>query len=930
MKSDDTGRLAWVMSAFSFRWGTDTPESLAEAARRAGFAGVLMTDLGGVYGAIRLAAACGRLGVGAIPGARLRLSGGRITVGALEGGWGQLCRLITASHLPDRVDPSSALEDSDRLFAVAGPGPRETERLRSGGFRGRIYVPVPPGSVLPDLPAGTLPLPARPCMFAGPESPGVHEILRRVDRLLESPWVTGELLPDHRMPVASADSWPRRALEAGRELLETVSGEPAERRYDPPEIGPDDPGLLRSILLARLGELYPGAAAAEARLDMEFEALAGAGLCGYFLIFHEILSYCRENEILAVARGSAGGSLVARLLGLSAVCPIRWGLSFHRFFNPLRSRPPDIDLDIDSSRRDQVFDWFLRRWGARAAAVSVLGAYRSRSAVRFSAAAAGMGPEEIEALSRASGNPGDPVWARGDNGSILREAGLLKGLPAGIGPHPCGLVVCNGPVESRVPVQGCSGGLEVTQFDKDGVEHIGLLKMDLLGHRGLSALASASRDPLLELAAVQDRLDEPAVLLLSRGATIGVPHVESPAMRGLLREMNPSGVEDVARALALVRPGASAGGGRERYAAGGDPRTPACLSNLLRENRGVMLYQEDVSEAACVLLGLPPDRGDLMRRRLKAGSVGREEIAALCLAAGHSPETAEKGWELLSGYAGYGFCKAHAVTYAVEACAFAGLKTRCPARAMAAFMAAGGGFYNPRVYVEEARRMGIGILPPGVNTGEWLCRPTGDGSLMLGFSLIRGMGSTEYGKLAGARPHLSPASVRDSGIGPGLASVMAAAGCFDEMGLSRSEAAWAVKCGGFGLFPEGLPPPPLPGYTREYRVLSEMEAMGVTTEVHPLEIMERPPGTVPAWDPPRRGRFSLWGRAVSLRSLGGGAGFVMLEDPTGVADVFLPAPGYRDAERILRRPGATLVLRCSAGERGRVSAREVLPGPVLG
>lgn len=930
MKSGDTGRLAWVMSAFSFRWGTDTPEALAEAARRAGCTGILMTDMGGVYGMIRLASACRRLEVGTVPGARLALPGGALTVGALEGGWGQLCRLVTASHLPGRVNPAQALEDSDRLFAVARPGAEDAVRLRTDGFRGRIYLPVPPGTVLPELPAGTLPLPARPWMFAGSGSPRAHEILRSVDRLLERPWVSGEPRPDNRMPVSLSDSWPPGAVQAGRELIERASGEPLERPYDPPETGPDDPGCLRTILLRRLGEMYPGAAAAKARLDLEFEALAGARLCGYFLVFHEIVSYCRENGILAVARGSAGGSLVARLLGLSVVCPIRYGLSFHRFFNPLRSRPPDIDLDIDSARRDQVFNWFLKRWGARAAAVSVLGTYRSRSAVRFAAAAAGMGPEEVEVLARASGNPDDPVWKRGDNMKVLREAGLLKGLPAGIGPHPCGLVVCNGPVESRVPVQGCSGGMEVTQFDKDGVEYMGLLKMDLLGHRGLSALASAAPDPLGELASVQNRLDEPARLLLSRGRTIGVPHVESPAMRGLLRETNPSGVEDVARALALVRPGASAGGGRERYAAGGDPRTPSCLSNLLRENRGVMLYQEDVSEAACVLLGLAPDRGDLMRRRLKAGSANREEITALCLAAGHSPDTAAKGWELLSGYAGYGFCKAHAVTYAVEACAFAGLKTRSPARAMAAFMAAGGGFYNPRVYVEEARRMGIGILPPGVNTGDWLCSPAEDGSLMLGFSLIRGMGSGEYGKLLEGRPHRSPASVRDAGIGRALASVMAAAGCFDEMGLSRSEAAWAVSSRGSGLFPEGVPPPPLPGYTREYRVLSELEAMGVTTEVHPLEILERPPGTLSAGDPPREGRYSLWGRAAFLRSLGGGAGFVMLEDPTGVADVYLPSPLYREAERILRRPGATLVLGCTAGERGRVSALEAVPGPVLG
>lgn len=917
--------IAWVVSACSFRYGTDTPEALAEAAIRAGYRGVLMTDIGGLYGMHRLAAACRKLGLKAIPGASLTLPGGSLTVGALDGGWGQLCRLVTSSHLPERVNPDEALCDSLRLFALVrtGDGP---ERLRHSGWQGRIYAP---GLSRATGARGVLPLAASPWMYARPGSPEVHRILRRVDGLLDAPWVTGEPEHDHRRPATEGGTWSKEALSAGLELLESGADEPVERPYDPPVMGPDDPQRLREILLQRLGELYRGSSAAAGRLDREFSALAGAGLCGYFLAFHQIIGYCRERKILAVARGSAGGSIVARLLGLSAVCPIRYGLSFSRFFNPLRSRPPDIDLDIDSSKRDQVFNWFMEHWGQRSAAVSVVGTYRSRSAVRFSAAASGMGPEEIEALAGTAGNPADPIWKKHGNPGVLQGAELLKGLPAGIGPHPCGLVVCNGSVESRVPVQGCSGGLQVTQFDKDGVEYIGLLKMDLLGHRGLTALASASDgDPLAFMEGVE-KLDGPVRVLLDRGRTIGVPHVESPAMRGLLQGMTIGSVEDVARALALVRPGASAGGGRAAYIGGGDDRVPACLEKLLHENRGVMLYQEDVSRAACILLGLPAERGDLMRRRLKAGHVSREEIIDLCMSAGHSRDVAERGWELLSGYAGYGFCKAHAVTYALEACAYATLKAREPARALASFMAAGGGFYTVPVYVEEARRMGITVLPPGINSGEWLCSAVADGSLMLGFSLIRGMGETEFRKISACRPFLTPSGVRNAGIGTVLATTMAVAGCFDELGVARPEAVWAVKSRATGLFPDGVPSPRLPGYTPEYRARAEMEAMGVTTEMHPLSILERPAGTVPISCAPGRGRFSLWGRVVSARSLGGGAGFLMLEDATGIADVFLPPPVHASAGLILRRNGATLAADCRVDERGRIAVERVSPGPVL-
>jgi DNA polymerase III alpha subunit len=921
--------IALVKSAFSFRYGTDSPEVLAEAAVRAGFRGVMAADIHGVYGLHRLSLACGRLGIRAIPGAQIQTGGHIVAVGALEGGWGQLCRLVTSTHLPEAVSPEEALEDSGSLFAIVTSG-REAKAIRMSGWKGRVYVPVSPGGAVPALPAGVRPLAVSPCMYARPGSPEVHHILRKVDGLLEEPWVTLPVNPDPRFAVARGKPWPAEAMAADLDLLDSASREPVEKCYDPPVMGTDDPNRLREILLGRLRELYGNGRAASLRLEEEFSALAGANLCGYFLVFHEILSHCRERGILAVARGSAGGSLVARLLGLTVVCPIRYGLSFPRFFNPLRSRPPDIDLDIDSARRDQVFEWFMGRWGQRTAAVSVFGTYRTRSAVRFCAAASGMGPDEAEVLARASGYPCDNVWTSGENRMILEKAELLKGLPSGIGPHPCGLVVCNGSAASRVPLQGCAGGLSVTQFDKDGVEFIGLLKMDLLGQRGLSAISSASEGDPLALLARQDELDEPVKLLLNRGDTIGVPHVESPAMRGLLREMSIETVEDTARALALVRPGASAGGGRALYIRGGDLRAPRCLHNILRENRGVMLYQEDVSEAACVLLGLSPARGDLMRRRLKAGQVKRDEIIELCMSAGHSRDVAEKGWVLLSGYAGYGFCKAHAVTYAVEACAFAWLKAFRPAGAMAAFIAAGGGFYSPPVYVEEARRMGVPIVSPGVNTGKWLCSETPNGSLMLGFSLVRGMGEGEFARLESGRPYHSPEGVRDSGIGPVLATAMAMAGCFDELGVSRSEAVWTVKSRGCGLFPDGVPAPRLPDYTQEYRVRAEMDVMGVTTELHPLSILPRPSDTIAIVDLPRKGGFSLWGRVASSRSLGGGAGFIMLEDPSGVADVFLPSPLYGVADGILRREGATLVIRCRGEPRGRTAAVLVTSGPVLG
>ncbi len=373
-------------------------------------------------------------------------------------------------------------------------------------------------------------------------------------------------------------------------------------------------------------------------------------------------------------------------------------------------------------------------------------------------AALGVSRDETDVLAELSRNTANPVWKQPLPGEVLEKAELLKGLPSHLMPHPCGVVVGDGLIASAVPVEMCSGGLPVTQLDMHGVEYLGLIKMDLLGQRGLTALALAGG----KLVSHSGVLDGRTMKLINRGGTIGVPHIESPAMRGLLRRMNITSVEDVARALALVRPGAASGGGRDRYMAGGEKNVPPQLGNILRENRGVMLYQENVTEAACALMGLPPAEGDLMRRRLKRGEAGQDEVLERCVANGLSLEMAERGWELLSGYAGYGFCKAHAMTYASIASTYAAIKAERPAGAMAAFLAAGGGFYRHMVYIEEARRLGLKILPPDVNDSSWFCVSPGEGSIMIGMGYLAGMGETEFEKLK-SRKALHPSRPGENG-----------------------------------------------------------------------------------------------------------------------------------------------------------------------
>lgn len=921
--------LLWVKSAYSFSYGTSLPEALAERAAVLGYGGVLLADTNGVYGAHRFAIATNSFGIKGVAGAEIVLnsSGNSLVVGALASGWEQLSRLVTSVHLEERVTQVSALQDSSNLFCIV----RNTAQaflVLDSGWQGLIYLPVFPGESDPDCPKGILPIACVPSMFVEKTDLLVHSMLRKADELLPEPHITKKPLNSCKAFLLKANSslWSDApfAYSNNLRLAELVCTLPLLSPYRPPVLSDNDSSELKRILMPRLKENYGSSLAAEKRLIDELRELSRAGLCGYFLVFHKIISYCHEERILAIARGSAAGSLVSRLLGLSAICPIRYGLSFSRFFNRLRDEPPDIDLDIDSSRRDMVYKWFLSEWGERTAAVSATVTYRTKSAVRVAAAACGVSRDETDILSKRSRTPWNPVWKEELPAKVMKQAELLKGLPSHLMPHPCGVVVGEGLIASTTPVEMCSGGLPVTQLDMHGVEYLGLIKMDLLGQRGLTSLSIASgTTESSKLVCHNGFLNETTKSLIDRGNTIGVPHIESPAMRGLLKRMKINSVEDVARALALVRPGAASGGGRDKYMAGGEKNIPPPLRNILMENHGVMLYQENVTEAASILLGLSPAEGDYMRRRLKRREVKKEEIISLCLNTGFSKRLAERGWELLSGYAGYGFCKAHAMTYAAVASTYAAIKAEQPAKAMSAFLAAGGGFYHHPVYIEEARRLGLQILPPDVNLSEWYCTSPSQNSIMIGMGYLAGMGETEFEKIKKGRPYSHPAQVRKSGIGCKLAVSMAMVGCFDSLRFNRPQATWCVQSEIDPLFPAGTAPPLLPSYIPSVRATYELSLMEITLAQHPLVYKTRPSGTVFIKNMPDSGKVMIWGRVLSRRSLNGGAGFLMLEDETGIADLFVPSPHYRKASVGLRQNNATLLLSCEITAE-RVIVRKVV------
>ena len=939
-----------VRSWYSFRYGVESPASLAAGIARCGYAGGILTDSSVVTGQLEFAAACRKNGITGAAGALLTIRGLKITFTAIEGGWSDLCSLITSTTVPERVSTEESLAACTKLAAIVGEPSFAPVLKRELGFNGTIFVSVypefmsgrKPGSAEREiLEQGCCPLASWPVVFSDSGSIETHRILRRgylaIEKRNPDPCeFAGEnnVLPDVGIFEGSF-SGAEHSLAENRRLSELISTEPSEAGKVRNRILPEE-RMLAGIVKKRLRFLYDESPSARRRLEMELEVICENGLAGYFLRFYEIIEYCRSKGIAVSARGSAGGSIIAYLLGISIICPIQHGLSFSRFFNILRSRPPDIDIDIDSSRRDEVIKWFLGKAGRYGAAVSQIVTHRARSAFRVAASGLGISSREIDTLTKLLRYHDNAAWSRPASSAALQDSKLIRSIPSHLAPHPCGLVCTCEPVDTLVPLQPSPSGYDITHFDKDGIEEIGLLKMDLLGQRGLTtislACSSLGKDPM-NIFRRGGSIPDAARRLLDSGRTIGVVHVESPAMRGLLKEMKIRTMEDVARALALVRPGASAGGGRKNYldcvhSESIHNSVLPELRSILKENLGVMLYQEDVSKAAEVLLGSDEASSDLLRRRLKKKQVDKEEIISICRRKGMRPAKAETVWEVLSSYAGYGFCKAHAFTYGAVSCAAALLKAMHPALYMASVMAAGGGFYSPRVYLEEARRLGISFEPPGVNTGKWLTCER-HGKIIPGFYHLKGMGITEYEKLRDGRPYRYPFEVLEAGCGMSLCRNLAAAGCFRETGYPPPAALLQLEAGDGGFFP-GMPQgiPDLPDYSIRNRVAMELGLLNLPLSASPLELIARPGGTIPLERAGSPVNVRVWGRFVTGRRLAAGAGFLMLEDNTGVADVFLPSPLFRRAESILVRSEATIIVRGRVERGGRIRGLSVEAGPL--
>ncbi len=706
----------------------------------------------------------------------------------------------------------------------------------------------------------------------------------------------------------------------------------------------------------------------QARLDHELEVINEYGYTSLFLIVQEILNFARREGIPFSSRGSAASSLVAHCLGITSPDPLRLNLYFERFLNPARATPPDIDTDLCSRRREEVIRFVYQRFGEdQVATVCTINRFRSRSALREVAKAYGLPPDEVSKLAdslpyrwfgpgRRGGGSEDPFaelkerYRTTIHQAIFKDASQLIGLPHHLSVHPGGVVISPGPLTDLAPTQVANKGVVITQFDLDSIERLGLVKIDLLGIRGLTVLGDvveiiAKEQPpahhspgtsmLTEILETIPREDPAVSQMVSEGRTIGCFQIESPGMRATLKEVKARSVDDIMVALSLYRPGPLTGGLKDAFVRRhlGKEATEylhPTLSALLADTYGVILYQEQVLRIAHDLAGFSYPDADLLRRAMSHFDPGKQmetlkqKFIDGAWELNQVPEDiALRIWELMAAFAGYGFPKAHAASYAQISWRSAWCKMHYPAFFMAAVLANWGGYYSQRVYLNEARRLGLKLRSPEINHAEReFSVKVIDGSpiLFMGLDQVRELTHRTQTAITRNRPYSSFTDF--------LVRV-------DPRPIEAENLVKAGSMEGFGTIPELLDQ--LKGGVRQVaqltlfpvaerssiedwdlaqKIAAQEEILGTGVIAHPLELVKEQIANASALntvDAASRlgqqvrvaGMRQIWRRSMTTR--GDYIYFMSLEDLDGMLDVVITAEVYRRSRTALATAGPYVV-----------------------
>jgi len=779
---------------------------------------------------------------------------------------------------------------------------------------------------------------------------------------------------DYRFPT-----YPVPEGETAYDMLKRLTAEGARRRYGKIE-----------------GEVAR-------RMRHELSVIRALGFQDYFLAVWDLARFARRKGIRYAGRGSAADSMVAYCLDLTSVDPIARGLLFERFMSLERAAPPDIDLDFQAERRDDVTNYVISKYGQEhVGAVATYNTFRARSAVRDLGKAMGFSMEDLDYLSsRLPYLPADAIDDAFDHVPELRDSDVpreryrtlmeickaVAAFPRHLSTHLGGIVITGQPIMDLSPLQMAAKGIPVMHFDKDDVEDLGLIKLDLLCLRMLSAVEDSvrsiqMREPGFDYDAIPHD-DEDAYRIIAATDSVGVFQLESSAQRALHARLQPSTFEDLVASVAIIRPGPILANMVDPFLerrAGREPVTylhPA-LERILAKTYGVVLFQEQVIEIATEIAGFTPGEADKLRRAMThhrswedMERIG-EHFVQRAREHGVAEEVAREIFSYIHAYAGYGFCEAHAAAFADTAYKTAYLKAHYPAEFYAALLSNQPmGFWPPNTLIWEAKRKGIRILGPDVNLSQAKFTVE-DGAIRVGLIQIRGIGETSLKAILDARKAGPFRSLEDfcrraKAVDRGLIRDMILCGAFDSLCPNRRQALWELDAALAQAPEEGGPPRldisckagiPMPADAKSVADFSprekwhhEFDILGIAMQQHPMALIRerlRREGVITA----AQAAKSRSGRRAKVAGViirphrpptksGRTVVFFTLEDETGMLDVTVFESVYQRcgkaiftqpivtvAGRLDRRSEATLpALSLSNGSssKGRLDRRGAAP-----
>ncbi len=878
----------WTRSNYSFLEGASHPDELIEEASRLGLRSLALVDRDGVYGVVRAHMAAQKQGVHLILGAQVTIDDGSEIVLLVEDrrGYANLCQLLSTGRLrspkgESRVEWTELCERAEGLIALWGgersllvreADPLFTARALRDAFGRRLYALIArhhrPEEVHEERRLreradryGLKTVAAVETLYHTRSRRALQDVLTCIrhgvtlntagrllrpnaEHALETPHAFAERFPDDTAAIRRTEEIAERCRFSLDEIRYRY---PLERL---PE-GATAPDWLRRLTFEGAKGRYPDGvpAAVTKQLERELDLVRELEYDGYFLTMWEIVQFCRREGILCQGRGSAANSAVCFCLGITAIDPVRMGLLFERFLSRERAEPPDIDLDIEHDRREEVIQWVYGRYGrSHAAMVANFVRYRSRSGIRDIGKVLGFAETELdrfakllpmygnitpEVMTEAGFDPANPLH------QLLLRLGLeIEDFPRHLSIHPGGFLLGHEPVGDLVPIENATmDDRTVIQWDKDDLENLGLFKIDLLGLGALRQLhlcfdlLRAHRG--IELSMAEIPADDPATFeMIRRGDTVGVFQIESRAQMAMLPRLKPRNYYDLVIEVSIVRPGPIAGGMVHPYLRRRRGEEPVVypheiLRPVLEKTLGVPLFQEQVMQLAIVAADYTPGEADQLRRDMAAWrSTGRierhrDQLITRMQAKGIPVEFATRVFEQIRGFGEYGFPESHAASFALIAYATAWLRCHYPdVFACALLNAQPMGFYSPSTCIHDAKRHGVNILPVSVTHSDWECTlektsssptttsPTPPQSSLplepepphqavrIGLRYIKGLTEGDARRIVSARCAETITSVahlaRITRLEQRQLRRLAEAGAFDDLGLERRDALWAA------------------------------------------------------------------------------------------------------------------------------------------